>query len=199
MTSGGMRSGATARSTSSWAVGSRTGQPGSPCQAGRRSDRGIGAVGLDERRDRLRPDPGHPRRPEQDRGRVRGPRTGPDPRRGPSGRRARARPVPGPRGRPRCRRAPWPRSRPGPARRRRPAARRRTTRCRRGAGRAAGPACRRGRPSAVADRITAATVIGRDASRERGTAGGGAGVATRQSGPDAAASKRGDVRHCAAP
>ena len=35
-TSGGIRSGATARSASRWIVGSRIGQPGSPCHAGRR-------------------------------------------------------------------------------------------------------------------------------------------------------------------
>ena len=38
MTSGGIRSGAIARSASRWATGTSTGQPGSPCQAGRRTD-----------------------------------------------------------------------------------------------------------------------------------------------------------------
>ena len=35
MTSGGIRSGATARKAARWLVGSRTGQPGSSCQVGR--------------------------------------------------------------------------------------------------------------------------------------------------------------------
>ena len=35
MTSGGIRSGAIARSAARWLVGTRTGQPGSPCQLGR--------------------------------------------------------------------------------------------------------------------------------------------------------------------
>ena len=70
MTSGGIRSGATARSASRCTVGSRTGQPG-VALPGRPQHRPIvQPVGLDERRDRLGTHPGHPRRPEQDGGRI---------------------------------------------------------------------------------------------------------------------------------
>ena len=133
-------------SAARWLVGSSTGQPGSPCQAGRSIASARGAVRLDQRGDRLRPDPGHPRRPEQDRGRV-----------ADLGQRE-LRAAHHLAGRPGLRRGGGAVDRLGAdqrrgdgavrigRRRRRSAARRRTRPGPRGDGPAAGRACRRGRP-----------------------------------------------------
>ena len=70
MTSGGIRSGRDGAQRPRWLVGSRTGQPGSPCQAGRSiASRAVPCASISEVIV-SGPDPGHPRRPEQDRGRV---------------------------------------------------------------------------------------------------------------------------------
>ena len=86
MTSGGIRSAATARSASRRADRDQHRPAGLALPRGPQHGSQVGAVRLDERGHGLGTDPDHARRPEQQRGRVAAPRRWPARRRGPSGR-----------------------------------------------------------------------------------------------------------------